>query len=741
MIAMRIFFILLILMAAQIQAADPSPAPSGYTASEIRTFEIHRHILDDRFGKDAVERDRDFFLAVTRNARALKHTESAFRNMPANYAENKDFLLKVLGMSAGEDQTGPILGSFDELPDYGKHQEFFFELLSLVPRNSYFQTLWFLQEDYYEHKEFLLSIARMREGELDGLAGEYFEILPPGYGSHEDALKELFSDDIEETQALFWNLPTNYFVNPKLVKLVWDRKMRDSFRAFDGGADSFRFFDAEEYTPELIPKAQLGGKSADEISSMLAGIWLEDIQATAGIMHRITVESKESTELPLAALSSSLREMGNSRQEHAFINFVVQNSNNYGFDFNILHDDNFARTKLGNLMSPELIYLITGTADEIYTSSFRSLFDIAAFKLAGGEGVLDFNENNRTPRQRSLILKGAPMLFALGKRQYYSAYLPEFLGKAAYFGKLELMLPKDEGGKGEYFDIVVGGIGESRRNLFHYFPLLENGMIGSADKRGLAKRLIAARERADVGSESFELYSYALSVFRNILETGSEEEKRIAGELPTLPMPFAPSELIVGMGNERNINVLLYFAPGGGLSSGHYDIARKYFIEQGFALMAEQKGEGKWKIEMEKKIPYFKGGEITASLILAATDAYPIKNFKGGIISHRGHSSEVEGTFPYTYHFANPTLVFLGSCGGFGTFGDISGKLDGKLAFMGSRGVGRGFINNEMITEIINAAANGNSWHQLDQKIDKRGANFRELALPDEASFRLLLKK
>src|SRR3989304_1095575 len=102
--------------------------------------------------------------------------------------------------------------------------------------------------------------------------------------------------------------------------------------------------------------------------------------------------------------------MGNSRQEHAFINFVVQNSNNYGFDFNILHDDNFARTKLGNLMSPELIYLITGTADEIYTSSFRSLFDIAAFKLAGGEGVLDFNENNRTPRQRSLILKGAPML-------------------------------------------------------------------------------------------------------------------------------------------------------------------------------------------------------------------------------------------------------------------------------------------------------------------------------------------
>ena len=694
------------------------------------------------------EKNEEFLLEISKYAKA--NTGDAFQNLPKDYESSKGFLLELAKKSADwEKGYMKIADVFKRLPaNYSQNSEFLLKIADLSGRNTDY-AFWRMHRDYAEHKDFLLKIATQEGENTDSV----FRVLPPNYGETENFLLKIAETSERNTKDAFENMPEGYEDNEEFLMGISKTAKGKTGIAFalmlkDYGMDT-KFSgkialalkddpDAAGYAPYA---KYVSVKDYEKPEETKAETVKNDM------LSLLKFEKETVNEAQNNPSSGSFRKLSegilktekkaSSQRMRIYMNYVHLNS--IGAVFNRLHNDNTARTALANALEPELIYPLISESSELYTSSFRSLFDTMAYKLGGGKETLQFDENRRTEAQKRAIEAGAKKIIALAKAIDPDDYsLPDLLGRAGNLGKIKYIVPAEKTERKEFIGKIAEFAGIGAETVFSLFPLFKSKTaLSKEDRKMLEDALIAEYSKAD--EENGKPFLMALIPFKDSLLKGDSERRKIAGKIPNLATPPEASKLVRETKEGKVLKALLYFAKDLGEPSEHFKIAQNYLKSQGY----KPSETAEWKTDfavMEKEIPYYKGGKLKVRVTLTYPEVFGLENAKDfSIVSHRGHSTEVRETFSDELYLKEPTLIFLGSCGGYDTFSELKETVKGNTAFLGTNGIGIGTANNELLVGIINGISKGKTWERLATELNTK-IDFVEYAFPMDTGYRLLYK-
>jgi hypothetical protein len=346
-----------------------------------------------------------------------------------------------------------------------------------------------------------------------------------------------------------------------------------------------------------------------------------------------------------------------------------------------------------NLTANEIYYLLTQNEEEIYTSSYRLLFD---------------RMMSRAPGKR-----GDSLLLAVGLDRY-----KKFIKMAANYNRLTPFLASmpQPTAKG-IMDAFVANLDKSIEeavDVADAYSSIRDSLIKVNLRERIAKNFdLAKASNNEVGKRIYKLELDVMNGFEN-----PNFDWKILGV--SSPYKIETKELI---DSNKGINILMFFY-GDKDKDGQMSFANFIgtFKNTDWGIDDSNK---EWVTLTHKKtvvpITIYANRPLYNEKVKPEPDAtaqenlikfLQTKNIEPKIVVHRGHSYHTQYTIEQMY--SRPKLVFLGSCGGYKLLNQVMAKSD-DVHIISTKQVGTKTVNDPMLRDLTttNAQAKGINWPEM----------------------------
>ncbi len=346
-----------------------------------------------------------------------------------------------------------------------------------------------------------------------------------------------------------------------------------------------------------------------------------------------------------------------------------------------------------NLTATEIYYLLTQNEEEIYTSSYRLLFDRMMSRTQGK--------------------RGDSLLLSVGLDRY-----KKFIKMAANYNRLTPFLASmpQPTAKG-IMDAFVANLDKSIEeavDVADAYSSIRDSLIKLNLRERIAKNFEQSKtDNNDVGKR---IYKLELDVM-NGFEDPNFNWKTLG---VSSPYKIETKELI---DSNKGINILMFFY-GDKDKDGQMSFANFVgtFKNSDWAIDDSNK---EWVTLTHKKtvvpITIYANRPLYNEKIKPEPDAtaqenlikfLQTKSIEPKIVVHRGHSYHTRYTIEQMY--SRPKLVFLGSCGGYKLLNQVMAKSD-DVHIISTKQVGTKTVNDPMLKDLTatNAQATGINWPEM----------------------------
>lgn len=390
---------------------------------------------------------------------------------------------------------------------------------------------------------------------------------------------------------------------------------------------------------------------------------------------------------------------------------------------NILHDepDNVRFASINDYSASQLLDVMVLGREEAYTSTFLGLFDRFQEKMVaeGKNSVLDVANPNFS---NSIALNFLEIANSYNKLDEAMVFIP----KAQWGSVLETVSSEIENGN--------TGIAISLADIM-------NNTSDPAIKAQIEQHIQNSYDNAPAGPIK-DTYAVTAAYYNDLsgqdtIKIENPDHYKIAA------IDSLPQDKLVGTDGIHK-QLLVFTGDEDGVSSFEYFQKR---FEQSDNYKIEDKGDyikitslsGETPIEIYANHP-----NASPDTILQDISGNPdatIKDVEFDSIIHRGHSYNLDNTMPY-FSESN-SLVFLGSCGGYGNVEKLM-DIAPDAQIIATKQVGTKFINDPMIFDINESIRKGEPlvWEDKQKVLDGFGDPRKEsYVLPDKNTPLIFAKK
>lgn len=380
-------------------------------------------------------------------------------------------------------------------------------------------------------------------------------------------------------------------------------------------------------------------------------------------------------------------------------------------EVNRLHDAP-AATRFRSLLdfdAPELYFMMIGSQDEIYTSSFTWMFDrmLEKMKPMPGNELLDkvHKKHFRTfIRLAAAYNKLAPFLATM-KEDKKSDIMKEFVARL-------------EQGEEDDLDDAV--------DVADAFGSIKDPVLIDFLKQEIRSNYERTYKAQNAESEKGIIVYGLLSTIFNSAENSSE----LSGQLSVIPpITYVPYDALKG---PKGVVVQSFFyGDEDGKSSfasfkTHFPASKwKTTVNKQWATFTST---GKYPIVVYANLPLNEPQDEAAQKALQAHLSQ--NNIEPTIVIHRGHSYHLEGSLKNLS--PDVKIVMLGSCGGYHNLANVLDRSP-DANIISSKQVGAKSVNEPIIREIFLQLQEGKdvdwvrTWGALDKYFSSRGSGERDL--------------
>ena len=358
----------------------------------------------------------------------------------------------------------------------------------------------------------------------------------------------------------------------------------------------------------------------------------------------------------------------------------------------------------------ELYFMIIGSQDEIYTSSYTWMFNrmMDVMKPEKGNEFLDriHHSNFRTfIRMCAGYNTLSPFFQTMGEESKIKI-MKQFVGN------LEKG-PKDE--LEDAVDVADAFGSVTNVELVNFLKL---------EVKSNYERVFKAKNKES--TKGVIIYGLLSTIFNN-----AENSDKLSGNLTLIPpITFVP---LTSLKNEKDEVIVQAFFYGDDDGKMSYNSFRSNFQGNRWTSVANKNwitytSTGKNKVIVYANFPLNEPEDETAQKALSA---YFDKNdIKPSIVIHRGHSYHLDGSLNNLT--PEVKVVMLGSCGGYHNLARVLDKAP-DANIISSKQVGAASINDPIINEIFTQLLAGkdlnwiSAWADLNSYFNKRGAREKDL--------------
>lgn len=357
--------------------------------------------------------------------------------------------------------------------------------------------------------------------------------------------------------------------------------------------------------------------------------------------------------------------------------------------------------------APELYFMIIGSQDEIYTSSFVFMVNRLLEKMKSEPGDTFLNRLHyyrfRTWIRMCAGYNELSPFLATMKEENKNGLMKEFVAGL------------EKGGPNDLEDAVdvadaFGSITDPKLMDF------------------LEKEVVNNYERCKNSEKGTIVYGLLSTIM-----TSSKNSKELTGKLSLIPpITYVPYKQLVDSSGAVVIQAFFYGDPDGHMSFNSFQsnfpssqwtkTSNKYWVQYTF--------KGKYPIDVYANLPgdETKNEDVTAQKALAAY--FSQKDLHPTIVIHRGHSYHLDGSLKDLD--PEVKVVMLGSCGGYHNLAKVLDKSP-DANIISTKQTGSMSVNEPIIREMLAQLTKGQnidwikSWEDLSQYFSKQSANERDL--------------
>jgi len=396
---------------------------------------------------------------------------------------------------------------------------------------------------------------------------------------------------------------------------------------------------------------------------------------------------------------------------------AIDNELNYrGLQFvrvvNALHESTNA-VRFNSLLdfnAEELYFMMIGSQDEIYTSSFTWMFDRMMQQMGAEKGDA-FLERIHKSNFRTFIR----MCAGYNKLSPFLQSMPED-SKSSLMKDFVANLEK--GPADELEDAV---------DVADAFGSLTNPELISFLKKevkGNYERVYNAKNSES--TKGVIIYGLLSTIFNN-----AENSDKLSGNLSVIPpITFVPNSSLRDGKDEIIVQAFFYGDDDGKMSFNSFksNFQGSQWKSTTNSNWITYSSTGKNKLVVYANYPLEEPKDETAQKALA--DYLEKNEISPTIVIHRGHSYHLDGSLQNLT--PDVKVVMLGSCGGYHNLAKVLDKAP-DANIISSKQVGSASVNEPIINEMFTQLLKGNdlnwidAWADLNAYFNKRGAREKDL--------------
>ncbi len=370
-------------------------------------------------------------------------------------------------------------------------------------------------------------------------------------------------------------------------------------------------------------------------------------------------------------------------------------------DINELHEsaDSKRFASIQDFSAEQLYYLMVYGEEEIFTSSFKGIFDrmISNMEKAGQSGYDLLRKVGRS-KFRTMI-----------KLCSNYARLDEFLGTMQEHEKMEVI------------ESFVSNLEKSEDSLAEAVTVADT-FAALKDRDLLAKiqeilKLEFERAQGDGNSKGMKLYGLLAGMFGERAEIDKEWYTSMAKKYQLSNVLSVATESLFNKDGSNVQQHFFYNDEDGIASFNHfmttYRSDESWQIEDKKTFVVLRKSEGSKRIVMYANKPH-----EDVEGIEAIEKVLQEKKVEKIVVVHRGHSYHAANTIAKITPSAS--IVFLGSCGGYNNMSEVLEKSS-NAHILATKGTGTMLVNDQILKMINGEILHGKDvdWQQFWTKAEK----------------------
>lgn len=357
--------------------------------------------------------------------------------------------------------------------------------------------------------------------------------------------------------------------------------------------------------------------------------------------------------------------------------------------------------------APELYFMIIGSQDEIYTSSFVFMANrlLEKMKPEAGDAFL--------------------------KRIHFYRFRTWIRMCAGYNMLSPFLATMTEQDKGNLMKEFVAGLEKGGPNDLEDAVDVADAFGSITDQKlmdFLEKEVIKNYEKCKDNEKGTIVYGLLSTIMSN-----SKNSKELTGKLSIIPpITYVPYNQLVDSNQSVIIQAFFYGDPDGHMSfnSFHSNFPAAQWTKTSNKYWIHYSYKGKYPVDVYANYPgdEEKNEDIAAQKQLQAY--FTQKDIHPTIVIHRGHSYHLNGSLKNLD--PEVKVVMLGSCGGYHNLAKVLDKSP-DANIISTKQTGAMSVNEPIIKELLKQLTKGEdidwiqSWEDLAQFFSKRSAHERDL--------------